>query len=244
MELAIALLPLAGIVFVASAVQAFFGFGFGIIVMGVLTLSWDLVHASAFANVTSLLMCGTMLVREHPRVLWGVVARTLPAMGVGIAVGLVALSELPRELIVGALAATITGIATWNVISPSLATRVSAPLDVTVGFLAGLTTGAFQVGGPPLVVHLYRRPEAPLTLVVTLQAIFVGSALMRGVLAGSQGLLAREHIEQALVMLPVIVVGTLLGLAVSKRTDPTRFRRAAWVALGILGATLFASVFR
>lgn len=244
MELVIEMLPLAAVVFVASAVQAFFGFGFGIIAMGIITMWWDVVHASAFVNITSLMMCGTMIVREHRRVLWGVVARTLPAMGVGIAIGLVALSELPRDMIVGALAATITGVAAWNVISPSLATRVSAPLDVVVGFIAGLSSGAFQVGGPPLVVHLYRRPEPPLTLVVTLQAIFVGSGLIRAALAQSQGLLSLEHVMEATYMLPAVLVGTLLGLGASKRTDPTRFRRAAWVALGMLGLALFASAFR
>jgi uncharacterized membrane protein YfcA len=236
-------LPLAAVVFVASAVQAFFGFGFGIIAMGVITMSWDVVHASAFVNITSLMMCGTMIVREYRRVLWPVVARTLPPMAVGIAIGLVALNELPRDLIVGALAATITGVAAWNVISPSLTTRVSAPLDAFVGFIAGLSSGAFQVGGPPLVVHLYRRPEPPLTLVVTLQAIFVGSGLIRGFLAHSQGLLSREHVVEALYVLPAVLVGTLLGLAASKRTDPLRFRRAAWVALGMLGIALFASAF-
>ena len=40
-----------------------------------------------------------------------------------------------------------------------------------------------------------------------------------------------------------VPVGTLLGLAASKRTDPLRFRRAAWVALGMLGIALFASAF-
>jgi len=244
MELVLAYLPLLAIAFVGSAVQAFFGFGFGMIVMGTLTLSWDLVHASAFVNISSLMMCGTMIVREYQRILWDVVARVLPAMAIGIAIGLVALSELPRGLLVGALAATITVVAIWNVLSPSLSTRVSKPLDVGVGFIAGLSSGAFQVGGPPLVVHLYRRPEAPLSLVVTLQAIFVGSGLIRAGMASVQGLLAPAHVIEALAVLPAVVVGTLLGLGAAKRTEAERFRRAAWIALAILGATLFASVFR
>ena len=236
--------PIALVVFIASAVQGFFGFGYGIIAMGTLTMTWDLVHASAFVNVSSLMMAGTVVVREYQRILWPILLRVLPAMGVGIAIGLIALRDLPRDWLVGALALMIIAIGGWNAASPSLRTRVSNPLDVAVGFVAGLTSGAFQVGGPPLVIHLYRRPESPLTLVVTLQAIFIGSGLLRAMMAGAQGLLVRDAVVDALLSLPFVVLGTLLGVRSASRVDPMRFRRAAWVALALLGLALLASVLR
>ena len=225
----------------AAAVQGFFGFGYGIITMGVLTVQADLVHASGFVNLTALLLSIAMVVREHPRVLWPLVARVVPAMSVGIAVGLAALSGLPRDLLVGTLAVTIIAIAGWNVFGRPMPPRVSAPLDVGVGFVAGLFSGAFQTGGPPLVIHLYRRPEPPIALVVTLQMIFIASGVVRALLAGSQGLLLRSTAVEAAFAAPFVVAGTLVGLALSRRADPERFRRAAWLALGALGVALLAS---
>jgi len=111
-------------------------------------------------------------------------------------------------------------------------------LDLAFGGVAGVFSGAFNTGGPALVVHLYRRPESPMALVVTLQAIFIGSGVARGTMAGVQGLLPREAVLGALCALPCVIAGTLMGLWLSRRTKPERFRQAAWMALGVLGVVL------
>ena len=80
------ILALAAVVGVASAVQGFLGFGYGIIVMTVLTLSGDLVHATAFVNVSALALSGAMVWREYHRILWGQLVRILPPMLIGISV--------------------------------------------------------------------------------------------------------------------------------------------------------------
>lgn len=240
----IALAPTLALVAFAAGVQGFFGFGYGIITMGVLTARVDIVHASAFVNLTALALSLAMVARAHGHVMWPLVARIVPSLVVGLVVGLLALSRLPRDLLVGLLGTTIVGIAAWNVFGRPMPPRASAPLDVGVGFVSGLFSGAFQTGGPPLVVHLYRRPEPPLAIVVTLQMIFVASGLARLGLAGTQGLIPRATAVEALVATPAVVAGTLAGVALAHRTDPARFRRAAWVALGALGVALLVSVAR
>ena len=222
----------------ASVVQGFLGFGYGVIVMSVLTLSTDLVHATAFVNLSSLALSVVIVAREHPRILWPVAIRVLPTMFVGMAVGLMALRELDRDLMVRILGVTIVAIACWNVASPRLRTRESFPLDLLFGGVSGLFSGAFNTGGPPLVIHLYRRRENPLALIVTLQAIFIASGVVRAVMAGSQGLIPSEAALRALYVLPVIVLGTLGGMTLARRTHPDRFRRVAWIGLGLLGAAL------
>ena len=237
-------LELAGfalLVAFAAAVQGFLGFGYGVIVMAVLTLSGDLVHATAFVNISTLALSIAMVWREPQHVLWPLLARILPAMFLGMLIGLVALREVPRDVMVPVLGSFIVAIAAWNVAQPSLRKRESLVLDLVFGGVAGVTSGAFNTGGPPLVIHLYRRPEPPLTLVVTLQAIFIGSGIMRGVLAGVQGLLPRSSVELGLWTMPAVLAGTFAGMALARRIDPARFRRLAWVALGLLGLALVAS---
>jgi uncharacterized membrane protein YfcA len=226
------------LVLVASAVQGFLGFGYGVIVMSVMTLSSDLVHATAFVNLSSLALSLAMVSREYRRILWKAVLWILPAMAAGIGVGLVALRRVDRELMVPLLGMLIVAIAIWNIVAPTLRRRDSRLLDLAFGGVAGVLSGAFNTGGPPLVVHLYRRPEAPITLVITLQAIFVGNGIVRAVMATAQDLMPLDAALQALYSLPVVVAGTLVGMAAANRTQPARFRRAAWLGLGCLGAAL------
>ncbi len=226
------------LVLAASLVQGFLGFGYGVIVMSVLTLSHDLIHATAFVNLSSLALSLAMVSRDYRFILWPVVLRILPAMFVGMTLGLMALHELERSVMVPLLGTMIVAIAVWNLASPKLRSGTSPALDFAFGGVAGVFSGAFNTGGPPLVVHLYRRAESPVILVVTLQAIFVGAGVARALMATSQGLMPRAAAMEALYLLPVVVTGTLAGLALARRTQPERFRRAAWLALGLLGFAL------
>jgi len=229
---------LALLVATAAAVQGFLGFGYGVIVMAVLTLSSDLVHATAFVNISSLVLSAAMVWREPRRILWPVVLRILPAMLVGMTIGLTALREVERDVMVPLLGGLIVAIAAWNLASPRLHSGESWLLDFVFGGVAGVFSGAFNTGGPPLVIHLYRRSEAPLTLVVTMQAIFIGSGVGRAAMAGARGLIPGGAALEGLLALPVVLLGTLGGMALARRTRPERFRRAAWIALGCLGFSL------
>jgi uncharacterized membrane protein YfcA len=232
---------LCAVLLVAALVQGFLGFGFGIIAMSALTLSSDLVHASGIVNLTGILLAVAMLWREGRQVLWPLVLRIALPMMLGLFVGLFALQELDRATLVRLLGVTTVGIAIWNLASPTLRRRESLPLDIGVGMAAGLLSGAFNTGGPPLVLHLYRRPEAPIRLVVTLQAIFLTSGLMRGAMASAQGLIDSAIGFESLVAAPFVAAGALLGARAARRTDPLRFRRAAWLVLGALGTVLLVT---
>jgi uncharacterized membrane protein YfcA len=237
-EISLAFLALTALVFGAGAVQGFLGFGYGLVVMSVMTLSRDLVHATAFVNLTALGLSLSMVWSEPRRVIWPLLLRILPAMFAGMAIGLVALREVERDVMVPLLGVLIVATAAWNLAQPRLHRQESWLLDLAFGGAAGVLSGAFNTGGPPLVVHLYRRPEPPLSLVVTLQAIFIGSGLGRVVMAGTQGLMPASSAWLALAALPAVVAGTLVGMAAARRTRPERFRRVAWLALGGLGVVL------
>jgi len=234
-------LLLGALCLVAASVQGFLGFGYGIVAMSTLTLFRGLEEASGVVNLTATLLSLSMLWSEHPRVLWRLVVRIAPSLLVGIALGLTALASLDRSLMVRLLGATVVAVAAWNLLSPRLSRRDSRPLDVAAGLVAGLLSGAFNTAGPPLVAHLYRRPEAPLDLVVTLQAIFLVSCIGRATMATAQGLIDAQIALQSLQAAPFVVTGALLGVAAARRTEAERFRRVAWFAFGALGVALLLS---
>lgn len=235
-------LGVALFLFVASLVQGFLGFGFGIVAMTGLTMSHDLLHASGVVNLGGLALTSAALVTLRAHVMWGTALRIVPGILVGVLLGVAALKSLDREIMVRALGATVIAISAWNLLAPSLKMRESALRDGIVGLLGGLLGGAFNTGGPPLIAHLYRRPESPEAIKATIQVLFLTIGAARAPVAASQGLMTGPIWRDSALAIPFILVGLLLGIQLGRRVHADHFRRISWIALGALGlALLFRS---
>jgi hypothetical protein len=227
-------------VLAGALVQGFFGFGFGIVAMSFLTLTTDVVHAAGVVNVTGLLLSGSLALRMREDVLWRVLARVAPGALLGVLFGVTALGTLDRELMVRVLGASIVGVALWNLAAPTLRRHETPLWDAGMGLLAGLLSGAFNTGGPPLVAHLYRRSEAPGALKATIQVAFFAMGMTRLPTAAAQGLVGAAVWRDALLAAPFVLGGAWAGAALAGRLAPERMRRGAWTALGALGVALLA----
>lgn len=231
--------PYEALVFLVGAwLQGFFGFGFGMAVMAGLSLRNELVHAASVVNLAGLCLAGGLALRLRHRVLWPVARRMLLPLVVGVAVGVTSLTHLDPELGPRLLGIAIVGIALWNLSAPRLARSESAFADRVAAGLAGLLGGAFNTGGPPLVVQIYRRSETPEDLVATIQVLFVSISVVRLPLATAQGQVGMEALATAGLALPILAAGSWTGRLLARRVDAARFRRVCWVALGVLGLGL------
>lgn len=228
----------AALLLLAAGIQGFIGFGFGIVAMVGLTLSRDLVHAAGVVNLTALLLTATILATLRRHVLWRSAARILPGILVGVLLGVTALRALDRELLVRTLGACVIAFSAWNLWSPRVWTRETPVWDGVAGLVSGMLGGAFSAGGPPLVAHLYRRPEPPDAIKGTLQALFLATALTRVPVAASQGLMAGPVWTEAALGAPFVLAGLFSGIALGRRVAAQRLRRIAWVGLGLLGGVL------
>ena len=235
--LADALLSLA-ILAAGALVQGFFGFGFGIVSMAGLTLSQDLIHASGLVNITGLVIVAWMTFQLRHQILRRLTLRMLAPVLLGVFFGVLALGRIDRDLMVSILGASIVIIAVWNLAQPKLRSRESPWLDAAMALLGGLLSGAFNTGGPPLIIHLYRRPENPQVIKATLQGLFLAMGASRLPMAAAHGLLSRPIWAEAALMVPFVMLGVASGIALARRISPERFRRACWIALGLLGIGL------
>ncbi len=238
MENASFVLSLLALAF-AAVVQGFLGFGYGIVAMSLLAFSFDLVHAAGLVNLTAVVVSLGILWRLRDAVLWRVAGRLIPWILLGVAGGVTALRFLDRDLMLRALGAVVVGLAAWNLIAPQLASREPpAWLDAGVGLMGGALGGAFNTGGPPMIAHLYRRPESPDALRGTLQALFLSISLFRAPIAAIQGLMDGPVWIHAAWGIPVVLLGQGLGVMLGRRVPAERFGRIAWGALAALGGVL------
>jgi uncharacterized membrane protein YfcA len=231
-------LLLAAILFAASLVQGFFGFGFGILAMSALGFGAELVHAAAVVNVSGLVLTAWMALDLRAHALWRVYGRIVPFLALGVALGVTALSQLDQAIMVRVLALFVVAISIWNIASPSLRTVESRWLDAVAGIFGGLFGGAFNTGGPPIVMHLYRRHEPPDALKATVQLLFLSISVLRLPMAAAQGHFDAGVWSDAAVGVPAVIAGAWLGLRVARRVDAQRFRRACWLGLAALGVAL------
>jgi uncharacterized membrane protein YfcA len=241
------MLPLAdaisnlAILLAASLIQGFFGFGFGIVAMSGLTLTHDLVHAAGVVNITGLLGIGWITFQLRRHVLRRVVLRMLPPLLLGVVLGVSALRHLERDLMVSILGVSVLVISGWNLARPRLALNESLWLDSGVALLGGMLGGAFNTGGPPIIIHLYRRPEDPEALKATILWLFLAISLSRLPIAVAEGLIDESIWTTAAIAAPAVVAGAASGVVLARRIHPDRFRRACWIALGLLGVVLLVA---
>ncbi len=223
------------ILFVAALVQGFLGFGFGIIAMGGLSLGPGLLYAAGLVNLMGLIQTGTMAAWMRRGVRWPLVRRMVIGSALGVALGLFLLGTLDLRVLQFLLGLLIAAIAAWNLSPWKRAGAPSKHWDLPAGFASGLLNGLFNTGGPPLVAHIYRHPEPPDVLKGTVQMLLLCTVVIRLPGAWLQGLFPAPVLAQAAFGVVPVLLGTLTGIALARRIDPTRFRRASWTALGMLG---------
>ncbi|MFQ5513589.1 MAG: sulfite exporter TauE/SafE family protein [Myxococcota bacterium] len=228
------------VLFVAALAQGFLGFGFGIIAMSGLSLLLDPWQAAGIVNLTGLLQTGGLALWLRRKIAWDPLRRILPGAGVGIGVGLALLGQLPGPHLLRLLGVVIVGFALWHLGTRRPRGMPSPRWDLPVGFASGVLTGMFNTGGPPIVAHVYRRPDPPETLIATVQAIFVCSALIRLLVASSLGMLSGAAWRQALAWAVFVLVGVWGGRRLGRRLSAARFRRTSWIALAGIGLWLIA----
>ena len=107
--------------------------------------------------------------------------------------------------------------------------------DAPVSLLSGLFTGMFNMGGPPLIAHVYRRDEAPDVLRATIQTILLVSVSLRLATAFANGMLTNAVWRDAAIGVIASVAGAATGLLLGRRISAERFQRTSWLALVLLG---------
>lgn len=224
------------VVCLAGFTQGMTGFGFGLVAMPLLLMLMNLKEAAALTVLLNLLVCGMTFfsTRNHYsfRQGLGLVAGTC----LGVPVGVYALVRLDEILLLRVLgAAMVLMSANELILARGRAIHVSPRLGLPFGLLSGGLSGAFGMGGPPAVAFAYSQPWSKEQIVALLQVVFGLSAVLRLLLLGSAGLLARPLLLTGLWSLLPLAGAILLGQKCFARIPQPVLRKATFVFLGLMG---------
>jgi uncharacterized membrane protein YfcA len=160
---------------------------------------------------------------------------------VGTPLGVYLLVTLDRRIVTSVLGVVLVVYGLGSLVRNGKAARgPSAPLGrrwgVLAGLLGGMLGGAFNTGGPPLVVYGAAREWSPGAFRANLQAVFLFNCTVQVSLLGAGGLLDREIVQLQLLGLPALLLGLGLGTWLGGKLDAARFRRVIFALLTLFGA--------
>lgn len=225
----------------AGIVQGATGFGFGLVVVATLGAFTDIKDASITVTLAALGLNLTMLWRLRAHVRLRGVAPLMIGSAVAIPFGVWFLAESdPRafSVLVGLvlLAAAASGLSGRMRGRPWHPVWVGAPM----GVLAGLLSGAFGTGGPPVVAYVASQGYDRFRYAATVQVVLAMNSVLRGGELFRQGLMTPRLFWLSLVGTAGVALGGLLGLRVLHGFTDERLRRVVVAMLFVLALRCFS----
>jgi hypothetical protein len=232
-----AFLVLAPIAFAGAILYGLSGFGSALITVPIAAQFFPLpfvIASFALVDLSGALRLGL----ENPRnAVRGEVARMAPMIIVGLALGVTALVNLPRQASMLALGAFILVYALYSLARRATHGIVSRRWAYVAGVSGGITGTLFGAGGPPYAIYLAHRPLTKEQYRATLTMTSIFSIGLRVIAFLITGLLSDLRVWLAAA---IAIPATLAGIAVASRIFHRVSREAVMrvVALTLLAAGL------
>lgn len=224
----------------AQAVYVLFGFGSGLIALGLLAL--------VFPSVPDIVVM--ILVISLPAELWVVWTsrrqipwREVALIGAGIVAGVPAgtwvLRQGEADFLIAFLGWFLVATGAAFLLLPAHRAvrwpRWSAP---PVGLLGGLLSGMFGTGGPPVIIYYRLGGAGKSVFRGSLMAIWLLVTLTRLPSYAAAGLMTPPRLWSGLVILPAVLLGGWAGHRIHLELSEQAFRRCVAVSLAVIGALL------
>jgi uncharacterized protein len=163
----------------------------------------------------------------------------LPAGLLGCLIGTLTFREMKDDWIRVLLGAIALGFLAWNLAPRGAAPR--RPSDAEGWFwctLSGFTSFVTHVGSPPLLVYMLPQKLDKAVFVSTLLVFFAAMNYFKIVPYFWLGLLDTRNLATSLVLIPVGIAGTYLGVWLQTRIAPRVFYRVVYAILLATGTKL------
>ena len=231
-----------GVFLFASAVQRVLGFGFALVVLGLLPMVFDVAEttrsgvrlAHLTSSIAALVPLLLMVWQFHELVDRRALLVTILGAACGLPVGLVIFEVMTPEML-SRLTGGMLLLLVIDVWRRKPGGGELPPLALKWGGLAGLCAGVLHgsigVPGPPVVIYAARRGWSPNAFRGFVAASMILISLSKVGLFAARGHIDAEVLRWSSIALPAVVAGYLLGAAIADRVPFVWFRR---LVLGVV----------
>ncbi|MFN2134706.1 MAG: sulfite exporter TauE/SafE family protein [Candidatus Promineifilaceae bacterium] len=232
------MLAVALIIFAGAFVQSSIGFGFALITMPLLVSMLGIRLAAPLVAIVVFLTEITIFVRYRESFDFGMVMHLLLGAIVGIPIGLLTVRAIDSQTANVILGLIVLGYAIYALITPRLPELAWQGWQFIFGFFSGILSGAYNTGGPPVVIYGSCREWSPEEFKSDLQGFFMVTGVVIIVSHALSGNLTKEVGYYTLYALPGLAAGLAAGFLLSNKIRPELFHRLVLFALIALGIKL------
>jgi uncharacterized membrane protein YfcA len=238
------LLPVLGVIFLATLIRSAFGFGEALVAVPLLTLLMPIEQAVPLATLMSITVAVIIIAQDrdkiHVRSAGWLIFSTL----FGIPLGLWLLTVVTERVAKAILAGVIIGFSSYCLSSRSPYHLKDDRLAWVFGFGAGVLGGAYGMNGPPLVVYGSLRHWSAEHFRATLQGYFLPASMIGMSGFWLAGLWTPAVTRCYLWSLPLALAAIFLGRAINQRMRGPFFLRYVHVGLLMVGMGLLIQALR
>jgi uncharacterized protein len=235
-----AVLVLAQVIYVA------FGFGSGLIAVGILALMFpDLQDVVVLLLLVNLPAEVLVVARSRREIAWRRTGAISAGVAVGVPIGAYVLKTGSPGVVLTVLGIFLVAVGVVLVFLRD-GIRVAWPRwsGPPVGLVGGVLTGLFGTGGPPLIIYYHLAGLAKSAFRGNLMALFLLQTFMRIPTYALGGLLTPPRLWSGVMLVPAALAGTWAGQRLHLQLSEAAFRRLVSLLLGLIGLLLLLKQLR
>ena len=237
------LLAVIVIICIAAVLQSISGFGFSLLAMPLLSIFVDIQDAVVIATLCGIFTNAVHLRKDFQLVERSIARRISLSALIGMPLGVVVLSIFSAthmRAIIGAVIVVLVFLMMRNFVLKTENTNV----DIVLGAFSGLLATSVSTNGPPLVFLLQSKQLDPWRLRATLAYVFTISGCASFIVLMIAGKGSIEAFQYAMLSLPAMYLGTVVGRRARLRVTQEAFKRLMYVLLlATAVSTAFAAFF-
>ena len=231
-------------VFLAAFTQGLIGFGSGIIALALLAMIWEVQQVVAVTSVFSILICIVLVWRLRRHIVLAEIRPLLFGAAFGIPLGVTALLKVDAGLIKGILGLLLVVYVLWALRGRQAGgKKLSRKWAFPAGFFSGVLTGAFNTGGPPVVIYGTEREWGTHGFRANIQSFFTPCAALALYFYIDNGIITSATLNLNVQLFAFLLLGMFVGDRLAERVDPELFRRILLGALFLIGVLYMRDFF-
>ncbi|MCX7680207.1 MAG: sulfite exporter TauE/SafE family protein [Spirochaetes bacterium] len=219
------------VILVSAFVQGISGFGMALVSMSILPFLLPLRIVTPLVLLNGFAVTVVLFIAKRDHFELRDLIPLLASATVGIPFGIYILVHFDDRILQKILAILIFLYCIYSLANFSFSSKISERWTYLFGFLAGSLGAAFNINGPPVIIHAMLQQWEKDRMLANLQAFFLFSTILIGIGHCVQGFYTREVIMLWLSLLPINIIGTVAGIFVNKQVNNEQFKKIILILL-------------
>lgn len=226
------------IIFFAFVTFGLTGFGSALIAMPLLIPLLGLEVATPLVAMMALVAQVLMLIRFRDSIAFSTIWRLVLASLLAIPIGLTVIRRMDSHVVLLLLGCLVAAYGLYGLLRPHLPQIKNPNWAFAFGFAGGLLSGAYNTGGPPVVIYANLLHWSPAQFRSNLGGAFLLNSLVVVAAHIISGNVTPVVLQAALLAFPSTVVGMVAGWWIERFINPTIFRKLVLFLLVLIGLSL------